>query len=269
MEQLLETKKPFKRELMDGEGQYKKDKIVGKILNRDYSQLPFLSYFITDLINSSRLAEIFRLHSPNFVCFRQLEPVSIETTKLFFRLVEKIGNRFNFQPVKILHFRSIKGVGSTEPLGKKQNRDLFQVEPRKGQFGGREKFLKIILEFEDLVDGFHLSSSQLEWINPLSEEFPKKIFIASTHSLSEVATASKAHLILFSPIFDSKGRKGVGIKFLENVGKLHNGVMGLGGINSPARIALLKKSSAVGFGSISYFYRRPEGEFKNRGNGLE
>jgi len=59
--------------------------------------------------------------------------------------------------------------------------------------------------------------------------------------------------ITFSPVFDSKGRSGVGIKKLNEICNIHPKVIALGGIISEREVKEIKNSKAVGFGSIRYF----------------
>ncbi|MEO1942430.1 MAG: hypothetical protein ABGW77_06015 [Campylobacterales bacterium] len=106
---------------------------------------------------------------------------------------------------------------------------------------------------EKWVAGVHLSSSQLD----LAPQFREKglIVIGSTHSIEEVKRGKGCHFITFSPIFDSKGRKGLGVGVLDEVAKYHSGIFGLGGVTGEQEVELLKKSPAIGFASIRYFHR--------------
>jgi thiamine-phosphate pyrophosphorylase len=99
-------------------------------------------------------------------------------------------------------------------------------------------------------DGIHITSSKLDMI----DKFKDKTIIASTHSEKEIQKAKKADFITFSPIFDSKGRKGLGIQRLNEICLLHPKVIALGGIIGKKEIEEVKKSKASGFASIRYFY---------------
>ncbi len=101
----------------------------------------------------------------------------------------------------------------------------------------------------DLFDGVHIPSSKLNEI----DKFKSKTVIASTHNIEEVKKAQKADYITFSPVFESKGRKGLGIEKLNEIFKLHDNVIALGGIVSKKEVEEVQKSGACGFGSIRYF----------------
>ena len=105
-------------------------------------------------------------------------------------------------------------------------------------------------EIVNLVDGVHIPSSKLDFI----DNFKEKIIIASTHNLEEVKNAKKADYITFSPIFNSKGREGVGIDTLNKICSFHPKVIALGGIISNKEVEKIKTSNAIGFGSIRYFF---------------
>ena len=121
-----------------------------------------------------------------------------------------------------------------------------------------KKYSKVFINIDSLknknllkyFDGIHLTSSKLNLI----KDFENKLIIASTHSIEEVKIAQKADFITFSPIFDSKGRKGLGTKILEEVFKYHKRIIALGGIISQKEIKEIKNSKALGFASIRYFY---------------
>ena len=104
-------------------------------------------------------------------------------------------------------------------------------------------------ELLDLFDGIHIPSSKLNEI----PHYKNKITIASTHNIKEVKKAKDANFITFSPIFDSKNRKGLGVEVLNKIASLHPNVIALGGIISDKEVELIKKSKAIGFGSIRYF----------------
>lgn len=106
------------------------------------------------------------------------------------------------------------------------------------------------LELINLFDGIHLPSSKINKIN----EFEKKTVIVSTHNIEEVKKAEKADYITFSPVFESKGRKGLGIEKLNEICRHHKNVIALGGIISNKEVEKIKSSKAVGFASIRYFF---------------
>ncbi|ACM92640.1 thiamine monophosphate synthase [Nautilia profundicola AmH] len=101
-----------------------------------------------------------------------------------------------------------------------------------------------------LFDGVHLPSSKLSLI----DSFENKTIIASTHNTEEVKKSQKADFITFSPIFESKNRPGLGIETLNRICELHKNVIALGGIVSDKEVEEIKKSKAVGFASIRYFF---------------
>jgi len=105
-------------------------------------------------------------------------------------------------------------------------------------------------EIYELFDAIHLSSSHLDKI----DFFKNKTVIASTHNINEVIYAKNADFITFSPIFDSKGRKGLGIEIIEEIYSFHKKIIALGGIISQREIEKIKKTKAVGFASIRYFF---------------
>ena len=105
-------------------------------------------------------------------------------------------------------------------------------------------------ELLDLFDGIHLPSSKIDLIS----EFKNKITITSTHSNDEVLNALNSDFITFSPVFKSKGRKGLGIEKLNKICELHCNVLALGGIVSNKEVEKIKKSKASGFASIRYFF---------------
>lgn len=118
-----------------------------------------------------------------------------------------------------------------------------------------KKFSKVFINIDDLkdeslieyFDGVHLTSSKLN----LVEDFKDKIVISSTHSIEEVIKAKNSDYITFSPIFDSKGRKGLGVDILDTLP--HNNILALGGITSNKEVEEVKKTKAKGFASIRYF----------------
>jgi thiamine-phosphate pyrophosphorylase len=55
-------------------------------------------------------------------------------------------------------------------------------------------------------------------------------------------------------VFNSKNRHGIGIETLNSICNLHPKVIALGGIISDKEIEEIKKSKAVGFAAIRYFF---------------
>lgn len=99
-------------------------------------------------------------------------------------------------------------------------------------------------------DGIHFPSRYIPQLEELKREFKNHIFITSTHSFEEAQKAQISDYITFSPIFNSKGREGLGVEVLEKVP--HKNVIALGGIISEKEVKELK--NCVGFGSIRYFF---------------
>ncbi len=102
----------------------------------------------------------------------------------------------------------------------------------------------------EIFDGIHIPSSEIEKI----EKYKNKITIASTHNFEEIKKAKNANFITFSPIFNSKGRIGLGVEILNEAIKLHPRIIALGGIVSNKEVEKIKSSKAIGFGSIRYFF---------------
>jgi thiamine-phosphate pyrophosphorylase len=98
-------------------------------------------------------------------------------------------------------------------------------------------------------DGIHLTSNQLNLIN----NFTQYITFASTHNIDEVKKAKNSDYITFSPIFNSKGRNGVGIEALNKIASIKKETFGLGGIVSENEVKQIQNSKAIGFASIRYF----------------
>jgi len=98
-------------------------------------------------------------------------------------------------------------------------------------------------------DGIHFTSKQLNIIH----NYKETLTFASTHSLNEIKLAKDADFITFSPIFNSKGRKGVGVETLNKMADIKKEIFALGGIISDKEVEKLKGSRAVGFASIRYF----------------
>ena len=124
-----------------------------------------------------------------------------------------------------------------------------------------KKHSKVFINFDDLknqnllnyFDGIHFPSSKLHY----SKDYHNIIKIASTHSLDEVLEAKNLNFdfITFSPVFDSKGRIGLGIEKLNKICKIFPNTIALGGIISKNEVKQIKSSKAIGFGSIRYFLK--------------
>ena len=125
-----------------------------------------------------------------------------------------------------------------------------------------KNYSKVFINYESLIDkklikyfdGIHFPSRFIKDLEKLKKEFKDKVFITSTHSIDEVKNSLISDYITFSPIFDSKGRKGLGIEMLNKVAYIHKNTIALGGIISEKEIKEIKNSKAIGFGSIRYFY---------------
>ncbi len=125
-----------------------------------------------------------------------------------------------------------------------------------------KEYSKIFINFDSLTDkslikyfdGIHFPSIYIKDLKNLKKIFPNKIFITSTHSFKEANNAIISDYITFSPIFDSKGRKGLGIETLNKICNFHPRVIALGGIISENELEKIKNSKAIGFASIRYFY---------------
>ena len=123
-------------------------------------------------------------------------------------------------------------------------------------------YSKIFINYDSLIDkellkyfdGIHFPSRFIKELKNLKKEFKDKIFITSTHSIEEVENSLISEFITFSPIFNSKGRKGVGIETLNKIASIHKNTIALGGIISNKEVEKIKRSKAIGFGSIRYFY---------------
>jgi thiamine-phosphate pyrophosphorylase len=99
-------------------------------------------------------------------------------------------------------------------------------------------------------DGIHLTSNQLHLI----DNFKNYITFASTHSIEEVKKSKNSDFITFSPVFDSKGRNGVGVEVLNQICEITSSkVFALGGIITQKELNQIRNSKAYGFASIRYF----------------
>ncbi|GAX87660.1 thiamine-phosphate pyrophosphorylase [Lebetimonas natsushimae] len=124
-----------------------------------------------------------------------------------------------------------------------------------------KKYSKIFINYDDLkdekllkyFDGIHFPTSKMD----LAKKYHGKIKIASTHSIKEVKKAKNLGFdyITFSPVFNSKGRDGLGIEKLNEICEIFPNTIALGGIISEKEIKEIEKSKAIGFGSIRYFLR--------------
>jgi len=103
-------------------------------------------------------------------------------------------------------------------------------------------------------DGIHFPTRYIYNLKTLKKEFKNKIFITSTHSIEEVKDSIISDYITFSPIFESKNRKGLGVEILNKIAKTHPNVIALGGIITDKEVEKIKASKAIGFASIRYFY---------------
>ena len=109
------------------------------------------------------------------------------------------------------------------------------------------------MELIKYFDGIHLPSKFINKLKEFKKEY-NKIFITSTHSIEEVKNSLISDYITFSPIFNSKGRPGLGIEILDKIASIHKNTIALGGITGKKEIEKIKNSKAIGFGSIRYFY---------------
>ena len=119
----------------------------------------------------------------------------------------------------------------------------------------------IINQYVELLklgfDGVHLTSNQLNLI----DSYKECITFASTHNIDEVNNAKNADYITFSPVFASKGRKGLGIEKLNEIVTITDSkVFALGGITTNKEVELIKNSKAYGFASIRYFIGEDDGK---------
>ena len=120
-----------------------------------------------------------------------------------------------------------------------------------------KKYSKVIINYDSLknknllkyFNGIHFPSTKLDEIKKYDT-----LKFASTHDISEVKKACTADYITFSPVFNSKGRIGVGIEKLNEITKFHPNVLALGGIVSEKEVEIIKNSKAKGFASIRYFF---------------
>lgn len=126
-----------------------------------------------------------------------------------------------------------------------------------------KQYSKVFINFDSLIDekllnyfdGIHFPTRHINILPKFKKKFPNHILITSTHSFDEIKKAKISDFVTFSPIFDSKGRKGLGINTLNKACELHPDVIALGGIVSDKEIEKIKNSKAVGFASIRYFYK--------------
>ena len=139
-----------------------------------------------------------------------------------------------------------------------RNKEYFDEKEIKEFVNFAKKYSKLFINLDslkkesliELFDGVHIPSSRLDEI----DKFKNKITIASTHNIKEVLKAKKADFITFSPVFNSKNRRGLGIETLNFICDLHPKVIALGGIIGDKEIEEIKRSKAVGFAAIRYFF---------------
>ncbi|WP_024787258.1 MULTISPECIES: thiamine phosphate synthase [unclassified Lebetimonas] len=123
-----------------------------------------------------------------------------------------------------------------------------------------KKYSTVFINYDDLkndkllqyFDGIHFPTSKIN----LALNYPDKLKIASAHSIEEVKKAKNLGFdyITFSPVFYSKGRKGVGIEKLNEICEIFPNTIALGGIISEKEVKEIEKSKAIGFGGIRYFF---------------
>jgi len=135
---------------------------------------------------------------------------------------------------------------------------LYYDENEIIEFGKfAKKYSKVIINYDSLknknllkyFNGIHFPSTKLDEIKKYDT-----LTIASTHNISEVKKAKIADFITFSPVFNSKGRIGLGIEKLNEITKFHPNVLALGGIVSEKEVKIIKNSEAKGLASIRYFF---------------
>jgi len=142
-----------------------------------------------------------------------------------------------------------------------RNKKYFNKEEILKFIDFAKKYSKIFINYDvtqdkeiiNKFDGIHFPSKYIPNLKELKKLYKDKIFITSTHSSLEAKNSLISDYITFSPIFNSKGRKGVGIEKLNEICNIHPKVIALGGIISEKEIKEIKKSKAIGFGSIRYF----------------
>jgi thiamine-phosphate diphosphorylase len=104
------------------------------------------------------------------------------------------------------------------------------------------------------IDGVHLPADGLppDRVRPLI-----KILGVSTHSVEEAVTAEKAraNFIVFGPIFDSPGKRPVGLtSLIRVVSSVRIPVLAIGGITA-ANSGLILNAGAAGIAGIRLFQR--------------
>jgi thiamine-phosphate pyrophosphorylase len=137
-----------------------------------------------------------------------------------------------------------------------RNKEYFDKKEIIEFINFAKKYSKVIIHYTslkdkeliNLVDGIHYPSN---FLKPIKD----KINIASTHNLEEIKKAKNFDYITLSPLFDSKGRKGMGIKKFNSLAQHHPRVFALGGIISKKEIEEVNKTLAIGFASIRYFFQ--------------
>jgi len=159
-------------------------------------------------------------------------------------------------------FRILEIIKSKQPTFVcYRNKEYFDKKEILKFIDFAKKYSKIFINYDvtkdkdliDKFDGIHFPSRYILNLKELKKLYQNKIFITSTHSIQEVKNSLISNYITFSPIFNSKGREGVGIEKLNEICSIHPKVIALGGIISEKEVKEIKNSKAIGFGSIRYF----------------
>ena len=115
----------------------------------------------------------------------------------------------------------------------------------------------LINQYVELInlgfDGIHFTSTQLDII----KDYSQCLRFASTHNTKEVQKAKYVDFITFSPIFSSKGRKGLGVDKLKEISEISKPkVFALGGIVGDEEVKEISKVNVYGFACIRYFLEK-------------
>ncbi|NPA11841.1 MAG: thiamine phosphate synthase [Epsilonproteobacteria bacterium] len=140
-----------------------------------------------------------------------------------------------------------------------RNKERFDKEELKDFASFAKKYSKVLINFDDikddeiieLFDGIHFPSSKID----ISPKFDNILKFASTHNIDEIykAIKNKIDYITLSPLFYSKNRNGLGVEKFNKL-CIHPRTFALGGIVSEKEVNEVKKTKAIGFASIRYFY---------------